>query len=525
MVAHLLKLKLLLLRNSLRRSPWQLVGIILGALYALGILAVLLAALFIAGTNPAAARTGVVLAGAAAILGWALIPVLLSGLDLTLDPARFTTFAVPVPQLLAGLALGGLIGIPGATMALAVLAQAVSWFRSPAALAAALLLAAVALFTCFITARVTVAAAVSLTGSRRFRDVTGLLLIVPLVLLGPLLSALGEGVSTGGDFLPRLAEGLSWTPLGAVWSVPGDIAVGSYGAAAAKTGISLAFLALLVFAWKTLLLRALVNPPRAAAARSTAGLGLFARFPATPTGAVAARSLTYWLRDPRYSVSLLMIPLLAVLLVVSGNNAGGTSGAVLVSLGLGPLIGFLLGFSLHADVSYDNTAFALHLSTGLSGRADRAGRVLACAVFAVPVVLLASIVPALATGRPELLLPALGVGLGALLTGMGLSSVVSARYTYNVPLPGENAFKTPPGSAGRSLLVQGLFSLVLFALLLPVLAPAVAAVVLESTLWAVVTLAAGLLLGTVLLVAGIRVGGRWLDARGPELLQQVSVNK
>lgn len=280
-----------------------------------------------------------------------------------------------------------------------------------------------------------------------------------------------------------------------------------------------------MFAWKTLLLRALVNPPRAAAARSTAGLGLFARFPATPTGAVAARSLTYWLRDPRYSVSLLMIPLLAVLLVVSGNNAGGTSGAVLVSLGLGPLIGFLLGFSLHADVSYDNTAFALHLSTGLSGRADRAGRVLACAVFAVPVVLLASIVPALATGRPELLLPALGVGLGALLTGMGLSSVVSARYTYNVPLPGENAFKTPPGSAGRSLLVQGLFSLVLFALLLPVLAPAVAAVVLESTLWAVVTLAAGLLLGTVLLVAGIRVGGRWLDARGPELLQQVSVNK
>ena len=37
MVAHLLRLKLTLLRNSLRRSPWQLLGLIIGGLYALGI--------------------------------------------------------------------------------------------------------------------------------------------------------------------------------------------------------------------------------------------------------------------------------------------------------------------------------------------------------------------------------------------------------------------------------------------------------------------------------------------------------
>ena len=35
MVAHLITLKLLLVRNGLRRSPWQLVGIVLGALYLL----------------------------------------------------------------------------------------------------------------------------------------------------------------------------------------------------------------------------------------------------------------------------------------------------------------------------------------------------------------------------------------------------------------------------------------------------------------------------------------------------------
>ncbi|MDM7989700.1 transporter [Arthrobacter sp. zg-Y877] len=524
MVAHLLRLKLVLLRNSLKRSPWQLVGIVLGGLYAIGLLAVLLAALFIVGTDPGLARTAVVLAGAVAVLGWALVPVVFSGLDLTLDPARFTTYAVPTPQLLTGLAIGGLIGIPGATMLLAVLAQAVSWFRSPAALAAALVLSAVAVFTCLIAARVTVAAAVSVTGSRRFRDFTGLLLVVPLVLLGPVIAAVSEGIQAGGSYLPRLADWLSWTPLGAVWAVPGDIALGRYGAAGAKALIALAFLAVLVLAWRVLLLRALVRPPQTAATRRTSGTGLFARFPATPTGAVAARALTYWLRDPRYSASLLIVPLLAVVLVFTGNSAG-ADGALLVTLALGPLVGFLMGFSLHADVSYDNTAFALHLAAGVEGRADRAGRVLACAVFSVPAVVLSSVLPAVLTGRASVAVPVLGVGLAALLMGLGLSSVVSARYTYNVPLPGENAFKTPPGSAGRSALVQGAFSLLLFVLLVPVLVPGVAAVVMQSLLWGIVTLAAGLVLGMAALVFGIRLGGRWLDARGPELLQQVAVNK
>ena len=39
------------------------------------------------------------------------------------------------------------------------------------------------------------------------------------------------------------------------------------------------------------------------------------------------------------------------------------------------------------------------------------------------------------------------------------------------------------------------------------------------------TLAAGVVLGLVLFLAGVRLGGKWLDARGPELLAQVTVNR
>ena len=38
-------------------------------------------------------------------------------------------------------------------------------------------------------------------------------------------------------------------------------------------------------------------------------------------------------------------------------------------------------------------------------------------------------------------------------------------------------------------------------------------------------LAVGTVLGLVLFLSGVRLGGRWLDARGPELLAQVTVNR
>ncbi|MCC3267058.1 transporter [Arthrobacter gengyunqii] len=523
MVAHLLRLKLTLLRNSLRRSPWQIVGIVFGALYGISILVLLLGGLFfLSTTDPELARTATVLAGAAAVLGWALIPILAAGVDLTLDPARFVTFAVPLPQLLAGLAVGGLIGIPGVVTLLAALASAAVWWRSPAAVAAGLLSALIAVFTCVIAARVTVAASTSLASSRRFKDVSGLVAIIPLMLLGPIIGGITSGVSGAGDYLPSLARTLSWTPLGAAWAVPGDVALGQWGTAAAKLVIAVVFLVLLVWAWKVLLSRALVTPPHNAGARRKGGkLGFFAMFPATPTGAVAARALTYWIRDPRYGASLLIIPLLVVVLLFV-NNTGGTP---VVPLLIGPLVALLLAFGLSADVAYDNTAFALHISTGVSGAADRAGRVIACAVFGVPTVLLATVLPCVLLGETGLLPVLLGVSLALLLSGLGLSSVVSARYTYNVPLPGENAFKTPPGSGGRTALVQGLGMLAQLVIVLPVLALAVAAVVTGSALLSWLTLAAGVLLGAGLLLAGIRIGGRWMDRRAPELLVAVTVNK
>ncbi|MFC5132929.1 hypothetical protein [Paeniglutamicibacter kerguelensis] len=95
MVAHLLTLKLQLLRNSFRRSPWQLVGVIIGGLYGLGIIAMLIVGLvFLADMEPSDIAMYLVLAVSLITLGWAVIPLVAFGVDLTLDPARFTTFTI-----------------------------------------------------------------------------------------------------------------------------------------------------------------------------------------------------------------------------------------------------------------------------------------------------------------------------------------------------------------------------------------------------------------------------------------------
>ena len=90
----------------------------------------------------------------------------------------------------------------------------------------------------------------------------------------------------------------------------------------------------------------------------------------------------YWARDPRYSGSLLVVPLLPVLLSSRRPTAGEA-----VLLVVAPVAALLIGWSISADVAYDSTAFALHVASAVSGLADRAGRALAAAVIAVPVVL------------------------------------------------------------------------------------------------------------------------------------------
>lgn len=521
MVADLLRLKLVLLRNSFKRSTAQLVGVILGGLYGLGLLATVVVGLaFLGRADLDLIRTVLVIAGSATVLGWIVIPIAATGIDMTLDPARFVTFAIPLRQLLTGLVLGGIVGIPGIITLIAALAQVLAYIRYPGAAVTALLCGVLAVVLCVVASRLVTTAVSSMTGSRRFKDINGVVAFIPLLFLGPIIGGVTAGFQNSPGFATSLAEVLAWTPLGALWAAPADVAAGNIGLALVRVLIGVATLVLFVVLWSRSLSHALVTPPYTAVTKRAGGnLGWFGRFPATPAGAVGARALTYWLRDPRYSASLIVIPFIAVLLYFSGGLSGGAFPF------LGPITAFLLAWSISADISYDNTAFSLHVSTGVSGRDDRLGRAAGLLVFGVPVALLFTVAPLLIAGRLEDLPALLGLSLGLLLTGAGLSSVVSARYTYNVPLPGESAFKTPPGTNFLMFAVQFIGWFVMLLLALPEIVLTIVYFVTGDALFGWLSLLVGLVLGAVLLVVGIRLGGRWYERRAPELLLAVSANR
>ena len=93
MVAHLVRLKLDLLSNTLRRSLAQAIGMILGVLYGAFVVVALAAGLAVLRGEPDVARLVVTIGGAAGIVLWILLPIFAFGSDPTLDPGRFATFS------------------------------------------------------------------------------------------------------------------------------------------------------------------------------------------------------------------------------------------------------------------------------------------------------------------------------------------------------------------------------------------------------------------------------------------------
>jgi ABC-2 type transport system permease protein len=519
MVATLVRLRLLVLRNSLKRSPWQLVAVIIGGLYGLGLLVGVLAGLIALAFAPVElTSTVLVLVGAVVVLGWIVVPLFAFGIDQTLDPARLSVFPVPLNTLLAGLTLSGVLGVPGIVTAIAAVATAASWIRSPLAAVAAVIGGLIALLICVVGSRAVSALSTTLQSKRRFRELGGVLVFIPIFLLGPIIIGLGRTLAVSAEQLPEIARVVGWTPFGAPWAIAADVAIGDWLPALAKLVIALATLAVLLLIWRAALAAALVTPPATGAKRVAKGkTGMFGLLPATPAGAVAARALTYWRRDPRYARQLITVPFVPVLLWFYSANGSGEWVFTLT----GPIIAFFLGIALYADISFDGTAFATHVADGVRGIDDRLGRVWALAIISVPLVLLGTIVPVAVIGAWDRLPMLLGLSAAALLSGFAVVSVSSARIVIPVPQAGDNPFKSAPG-AGFTTALSGFATWgIVLLLTIPAVVLAVLSLALDSALFGWLTLAVGVGLGGGMLVLGLRLGGALLDRSAPEVLSRL----
>lgn len=519
MVAQLLRLKLAVLGNSFRRPRRQSIGMAVALAAAVGValtITVMLASLASGGVDDA--RTIVVVVGSLVVLGFAVLP-LAFGADDQLDPARFRWFGIAPTPLAVRLAIAALVSMPVAGLVLVGIGVVVALGRSPGAVLVAVVGVLLAVVTCVLAGRVSAAVAALWLWSRRARDLTGVIVlgvvVVVTILLATLLTLDWE--SHALPILRRIAAVVEWTPLGAVWAIPGEVAAGRTGHAIGTAAISVAFIVALALAWRALVARALVAERRAETVRRSLGLGWFEVLPDSPWGVVAARSLSYWGRDARYLVQLAVVPLVPIVMVCALLVAGVP--AFTVAWVPVPVMCLFLGWLVHNDTALDSSAFWLHLSTSTAGRADRWGRVAPALVIGVPLILVGSAVTGLVVGSALAAVAIAGISACALLTALGTASVTSALVPYPTVHPGDSPFAQPTVSGPGGSVAQT----IAFALPVVLCAPLVllGAGAASSTVLAWLTLGAGLAMGAAVLLIGIAWGGSIVDRRSPEILELV----
>lgn len=517
MVAQLLRLRVTLLVNAFRRSTWHVTGFIIAVLYGIGAAVVGVVAfsgLRLVGVDIAYSVTTAT--GSAVVLGFIVVP-LIFGIDDALDPRKFALFPIPSRRLAIGLAVAALASIPALVIATVAVAQVVTWSRGPLPALLAIVGAVLIVATCVLAARVSASLAAFLLRTRRVRDTSSVLAVVLLLGLAPVAFWLLQVDWRGQGFavLESVARVAGWTPLGAVWAVPGDAAAGRTGEAVLKLLIALAFVALLALAWRYLVAAMLVTHNSEAAPKPTTGLGWFDAFAATEAGAIAARSLTYWGRDPRYRASLMIIPIVPLVLVVPLVIVGVPPH--LLALLPVPALALFLAWAPHNDVALDNTAMWLHVVADVNGSADRLGRAIPYLLLGAPVVVVASVASAELYGDPSFAPALIGVSLCILLCGLGVSSVFSARFPYPTVRPGDSPFAQPQSSATASSFIQAVSFLLTLALAVPVIVLAGVAMA-QGNSWNWLTLAAGIGFGLIVFAVGVRWGGSIFARRAPELL-------
>ena len=160
MVATLVRLRWRLTLNALSRSVWILLASLLGAAWALGTIISVAAGAVALGLRAPVPLTATLIGalGALTTLGWVLVPLLLTGVDSTLDPRALAPWIAPSRSLSAGLAVAGAAGVPGLATGVCLALPALAWAAGGhwGAAGLALLLAPVALATCVLVSRVVV---------------------------------------------------------------------------------------------------------------------------------------------------------------------------------------------------------------------------------------------------------------------------------------------------------------------------------------------------------------------------------
>lgn len=504
------------------KSAWAIVGLVFGLLGAAGLIfGSFLTIISLRFAAPEILPTGILLIGALIPILWSVAAIMLSGQDF-LAAEKFSLLPVRGRTLALGTTAASAFGIGGITMLLWVIAATIGWSVSlPAAIASVVLLPLTVVNAVLIVRTVSIALARAFA-SRVLRDITSIGLMLVLMSAGIWMQLAITAAAAVGESHAQFeiaVEAIAYTPFAATYGVSLALVEGQYLAAAVRLLIAIATAVVLFWLLTRMLSARLVNPIQVRGGGTIRGGGFLERlFPATAAGAIAVRSLRYRRRDPRHVMNTIVAPFLPVFLMVVYSLNSVVPPEVLPYIAL--FLPLMVLTILSMDLAYDHANLAMHILAGVSGRDDRAGRVLAVGCWAVPFAAVLVILPAIITGTWSQTVSALALVISAALIALGVSSVVGVYLPGRAPKPGASPFGKGSSGGVQAFLALGVGLLAMGVVLLPVIALVVASIWSPWLNW--IALVVGLVIGTVALILGVRLGGKALDKRYPSVLAEVT---
>lgn len=518
MAAHVLRLRFALLLGSLRGERRLRTLITLAAVIAVTV-AVCIAVLSLADAPVTGARTVAVLGGAAILLGFLVGPVMLGTTD-QLDPRRFAVFGVDERRMPWVLLLAAVVSVPSLALLAVYISVCIVAVSAGTPWGLAVLMTVVGAVSTILVSRIGMAVSALFLPERRSRELTALFALALIVVAFP-VAVFFASLRWDGQVpasLHALTEAFGVSPLAAAPGALFASAVGDTATAWISGIVAVVTLAALAALWAWLVQRLLTTTARPVAARERTGLGWFGLLPSNAFGAIAARSLVYWLRDRRYIMNIIVVPVAGVLTVFPLLVAGvPLEIAALIPV---PVMALFFGWLPHNDVAYDSTALWTHVASGVRGVPDRLGRLVPVILVALPVLAIVIPLSLLTIGDWRLLMPLTGLAASLLFSALGISSIVSVVAPYAVSRPGDSPFQQPQRPTSRGAFGPAVAFLGAIALSAPVIW-LFAMTIIDGNDLAVTTFWAGLAVGIAVLAAGVAIGGRIFEHSGERLMEFV----
>lgn len=525
-ILTIVRLRWALTWAALRKSVWQTIGYVISLLMGVAVVIGTGALAWFLG-DPEGVNNArnfaqgleviVVLLGAFITIMTAFTQLMLIGESSTMSPRKLELYGIPDRTLQAGLLAAGLSGIPAisATIALLLWSLAYRWMGA-GVVVAAIVAAPLAVITVMSFSKMVINAATTLVRSNRGKNLFYIIVTLVFVAIcyvpSITLNSSVEADAFSIESFAAPAAVFAWTPFGAAFQLPFDALHGAWAQFVGRLA-ALAVSWVLCFMVSTWCLRheRLISGSRSDAV-SVKGIGAFSWMPDSVSGAVSARLFTYLKRDPRQS---LMFVFPVVFLILMAFQAHGITPIVWMSL---PMSAMFFSLTESNGLAYDGRGLTMQIISGVSGVADRLGRVRIYVGVILLYLFVLTIACFVVTGdwqTPGGILMGLTFAAGALCLSycaLGLAEVVSCVLMYPVPSM-EKPFATPQGRA----VAQGFFPLVyLFGMFVLVVPSGLVAIVLTVSGhgdWYWVLIPVFLLNGVGFLLLGSWLGGKLMDAR------------